>query len=471
MRTNNVINGLGVLLLAATSSAEAKNEQPNVVFILVDDMGWKDLGVYGSDYHQTPQIDNFAKDGVLFTNGYAACTVSSPTRASIMTGKYPAKLHITDWIEGHKFPKAKLKVPNWTMHLPHEETTMAEVFKASGYTTAHVGKWHLGEQEEYWPENHGFEINIGGWAKGAPSLNRNTRKPNGYFSPYGNPRLKDGPEGEYLTERLAEEVCGFLDKHQSKPFFLNLWLYNVHTPLQAKEDKVARYQSIADSTKLHSNPVYAAMVEHVDDAVGKIISKLKELNLYDNTIIIFTSDNGGLLVAGRTQKVTDNSPLRLGKGHIYEGGVRVPLIIKNANQVAKGTVNHTPVISTDFFPTLVDVLQLSVDKSVIKGFDGVSIKPLLTDKPTSLKRKSIYWHYPHYHTEGATPYSAVRNGDWKLLHLIETNSYELYNLKEDIGETRNLAATNPKMVKKLTRELEKWKKKMNAQMPEINIKN
>ena len=185
-------------MLALTAFAKP-TEQPNVVFILVDDMGWKDLGVYGSDYYQTPQIDKFAQDGVLFTNGYAACTVSSPTRASIMTGKYPAKLHITDWIEGHKFPKAKLKVPEWTMFLPQEETTMAEVFKASGYTTAHIGKWHLGELEKYWPENQGFDINIGGWANGAPNFNRNTKNPNGYFSPYGNPRLKDGPNGEYLT--------------------------------------------------------------------------------------------------------------------------------------------------------------------------------------------------------------------------------------------------------------------------------
>ncbi len=459
----NLSCSAAMLALTATAKPVA---QPNVVFILVDDMGWKDLGVYGSDYHQTPQIDSFAKDGVLFTNGYAACTVSSPTRASIMTGKYPAKLHITDWIEGWKFPKAKLKVPDWTMYLPHEETTMAEIFKNAGYTTAHIGKWHLGGQEKDWPENHGFDINIGGWARGAPLLNRNTNNPNGYFSPYGNPRLKDGREGEYLTERLAAEACNFLDNHQSQPFFLNLWLYNVHTPLQAKEDKVKRYQSIVDSTKLQMNPVYAAMVEHVDDAVGKLVSKLKALGLYDNTIIIFTSDNGGLVGRG-AKKVTNNSPIRLGKGHIYEGGVRVPFIIKNTHQTAKGNVNHKPVISADFLPTLVDMLELPVDKSVQKGFDGVSLKPLLTDKPSNLKRKSIYWHYPHYHNEGATPYSAVRHGDWKLLHIIESDTYELYDLNEDIGETNDLASMHPKMVRKLTRELEKWKKKMSAQMPEV----
>jgi arylsulfatase A len=465
MITSKHILSYSAAMLALTATAKPAT-QPNVIFILIDDMGWKDLGVYGSDFHQTPNIDQLAADGVRFTNGYSACTVSSPTRASVMTGKYPAKLRITDWIEGHKFPKAKLKVPDWTMYLPYEETTMAEVFKAAGYTTAHIGKWHLGEQEKDWPEFHGFDINIGGWAKGAPNLNR-AKGMNGYFPPYGNPRLKDGPPEEYLTERLADEACNFLDNHQqSKPFFLNLWLYNVHTPLQAKEDKVNRYMSLVDSTRLQMNPVYAAMVEHVDDAVGQLIAKLKELGQYDNTIIVFTSDNGGLIANG-SRKVTNNSPLRLGKGHIYEGGVRVPFFIKQVNQKAAGVVNHTPVISNDFLPTFVDMLQLPVSKPVQQGFDGVSLTPLLKDKPTTLKRKAIYWHYPHYHTEGATPYSAVRYGDWKLIHIIETNTYELYNLKQDIGETNNLAASHPKMLKKLTKNLENWKKEVKAQMPEV----
>jgi len=472
MINSNYILSCSAAMLALTAAAKPASQpaaktasQPNVVFILVDDMGWKDLGVYGSDFHRTPNIDQLAADGVLFTNGYSACTVSSPTRASVMTGKYPARLHITDWIDGHKFPKAKLKVPDWTMYLPYKETTMAEVFKNAGYLTAHVGKWHLGEQEKDWPEFHGFDINIGGWAKGAPQLNK-AKGMNGYFPPYGNPRLKDGPEDEYLTERLANEVSQFLDQHHSKPFFLNFWLYNVHTPLQAKEDKVKKYTALVDSTKLQMNPVYAAMVEHVDDAVGKLVAKLKSLGLYDNTIIIFTSDNGGLISNG-PRKVTNNSPLRLGKGHIYEGGVRVPVFIKQVNQAAAGAVNHTPVISNDYLPTLVDILQLPVEKAVKEGFDGVSLKPLLQVNPKTLKRKSIYWHYPHYHTEGATPYSAVRYGDWKLLHIIETNTYELYNLKKDIGETNNLAASNPKMLKKLISDLEKWKKEVNAQMPEL----
>ena len=454
-------------LLVNTPSifAQQQQQQPNVVLIVVDDMGWKDLGVYGSDFHKTPQIDNFAKDGVRFTNAYAACTVSSPTRASIMTGKYPAKLHLTDWIEGHKMPKAKLQIPDWTMYLAQEETTLAEVLHANGYQTAHIGKWHLGENEKYWPENQGFDINIGGFSGGSPNLNIK-KGLNGYFVPYGNPRLKDGPESEYLTERLANEACNFIQQSQTKPFFLNLWFYNVHTPLQAKQEKIDKYTALVDSAKQHRNPVYAAMVEHVDDAVGKVITQLKSLGLYDNTIVVFTSDNGGLIRKSKGQ-VTDNSPLRLGKGERYEGGVRVPLIVKSAQQLAPNRTDNTPVMSIEFMPTLIDVAKLQVDKKVLNLIDGVSVKPLLISENGKLKRKSLYWHYPHYHTEGATPYSAVRNGDWKLIHIIETNTFELYNLKSDVSETKNLINSESAIAAKLKRELENWKFKMRAQMPTI----
>lgn len=466
---NPILPISSVSLLCVTNPAIVAQQQtkPNVVLIVVDDMGWKDLGVYGSDYHRTPQIDAFAKDGVRFTDAYAACTVSSPTRASLMTGKYPAKLHITDWIEGHKMPNAKLQIPDWTMYLPLEETTLAEVFKANGYATAHIGKWHLGEDAKYWPENQGFDINIGGWRAGQPNVDKK-KGYNGYFSPYGNPRMTDGPVGEYLEERLTNEACKFMQQSQSKPFFLNFWLYNVHTPLMAKEDKIEKYKAIVDSTKLQKNPIYAAMVEHVDDAVGKVIAELKRLGLYDNTIIIFTSDNGGL-IAGKKNQVTNNSPLRLGKGERYEGGVRVPLIIKTVNQQAPNRTNSTPVISIDYMPTLIDLAQLNVDKKVLKGIDGVDIKPLLISENGKLKRKSIFWHYPHYHTEGATPYSAVRSGDWKLIHTIETNSYELFNLKTDISESNNLIDTEPAIAAKLKKELEDWKKKMGAQMPTVKV--
>ncbi len=439
---------------------------PNVVLIVIDDMGWKDLQIYGSDFHKTPAIDQLAADGILFTDAYAACTVSSPTRASLMTGKYPAKLHLTDWIEGWKMPDAKLKVPDWTMYLPVEEMTMADLFKRAGYRTVHIGKWHLGEDPQYWPEHHGFDINIAGWSKGAPFRSKQEGF-NGYFTPYGNPRLEDGPEGEYLTERLASEACNYINTSTSQPFFMNLWFYNVHTPLQAKQEKIDHYTELIDTSKLQKNPVYAAMVEHVDDAIEKVVGALKEKGLYNNTIIILTSDNGGLIGRGEN-KITNNAPLRSGKGDIYEGGVRVPLIIKNLHQQNKGSVDHHPVISMDFLPTLVDVLQLPATRKERKDFDGVSLKPLLLGKTKKLRRNAIFWHYPHYHIEGATPYSAVRHGDWKLINTLEEDKYELYNLKEDIGETKDIASQNPQITKKLTKELEKWRKKVKAQMPTVN---
>lgn len=459
------ISSISLLCVSSPAIIAQEQQKPNVVMILVDDMGWKDLSVYGSDYYESPQIDAFANDGILFTNAYAACTVSSPTRASLMTGKYPAKLHVTDWIEGHKMPKAKLKVPDWTMYLAHEETTLAEVFKQNGYATAHFGKWHLGEDEKYWPEFQGFDINIAGWSKGQPNLNKKIGT-NGYFSPYGNPRLKDGPVGEHLDERLAEEACRFIEQSKSKPFFLNFWLYDVHTSLQAKQDKIDKYTALLDSTKHQKNPTYAAMVEHVDDAVGTVIAQLKTLGLYDNTIIILTSDNGGL-IGNKKNQVTNNAPLRLGKGERYEGGVRVPLIIKNIHQQGAQRVENTPVISIDYMPTIIDMAKLKVDKKVKKGFDGVDIKPLLISEKGKLKKRSLFWHYPHYHTEGATPYSAVRHGDWKLIHTIETNSYELYNLNTDISESKNLIDSEPTIAAKLKKELETWKKKVGAQMPTV----
>jgi arylsulfatase A-like enzyme len=453
-------------ILSGTSMMSAAN--PNVVFIVVDDLGWKDFHIYGSDYYQTPCIDKFASDGMLFTDAYSACTVSSPTRASLKTGKYPAKLHVTDWIEGWNMPNAKLKIPDWTQYLPLEETTLPEVFKRAGYKTAHIGKWHLGEDPKYWPENQGFDINIAGWGKGSPNQNKKEGY-GGYFSPYGNPRLKDGPKGEYLTERMANEACNFITENSSAPFFLNLWFYSVHTPLQAKKDKIDYFASIVDSSKLQKNPVYASMVSHVDDAVGKIINTLKEKGLYDNTIIILTSDNGGLIGKGK-KKVTNNAPLRSGKGDMYEGGVRVPLIIKNINQDGKGQTNHIPVISIDFMPTLVDMLNLPITAEEKKNFDGISLKPILNGQENQLKRKAIFWHYPHYHIEGATPYSAIRYENWKLIHIYETDKYELYDLKNDIGETTDLSAGNPALVKKLAQKLENWKKQMNAQMPVPNVK-
>lgn len=428
--------------------------------ILVDDLGWTDLGSFGSDLYQSPNIDKLASEGVQFTNSYAACTVCSPTRASILTGKYPARINVTDWIEGHKYPWAKLNVPDWTMYLPNEEYTMAEAFKDAGYKTAHFGKWHLGEKEENWPENHGFDLNVGGWKKGAPHSDKK-KGYNGYFSPYGNPRLVDGPKDEYLTERLSSEVCDYIEANSEETFFVNFWLYNVHMPLQAKQDKIDKYKTLVDSTAKHQNATYAAMVEHTDDAVGKIIAKLKEKGLYENTIILFSSDNGGL-IGNPNKTVTNNAPLRSGKGDIYEGGVRVPTIIYAPKQEIEHKEIDEPIISMDYYPTLMELTGISSSKTQAQTLDGISLLPLMRGN-NEKEREALYWHYPHYHQEGAVPYSSVRMGDWKLIENFETNTFELYNLKDDISESKDLKYERPEIVAKLKGQLNSWREEVSAQ--------
>ncbi len=453
------------ILLSTLNACQSEVKKPNVIVILVDDLGATDLGCYGSDFYQTPNIDQLANEGTRFTNSYSSCTVCSPTRASIMTGKYPAHQDLTDWIEGHKYPWAKLKIPDWNMHLDSTDFTLAEAFKDAGYFTAHVGKWHLGEMEKDWPENHGFDINIGGWAKGAPHRNK-TNGFNGYFSPYGNPRLEDGPDDEYLTERLTSEVCNLIDEKGDDPFFINFWLYNVHTPLQACKDKIIKYSALIDSTKRHQNPVYAAMVEHTDEAVGKVIDKLKEKGLYENTIILFSSDNGGL-IGRKRNKVTNNYPFRLGKGGMYEGGVRIPTILYSPFQKTKGQQIDEPVISNDYYPTLATLAGVSIPEKQKVAMDGYSWLPLLNGE-LNLNRDAIFWHYPHYHQEGAVPYSAIRMGDWKLIENFETNDLELYNLKDDIGEVKNLFDEETAQVHLLKNKLEEWRLSVKAQMPSKN---
>ena len=434
--------------------------------ILVDDMGWTDLGSFGSDLYQTPNIDKLASEGVMFTNSYAACTVCSPTRASIVTGKYPARLRLTDWIEGHRFPWAKLAVPDWTMYLPEEEYTIAEAFKDAGYKTAHFGKWHLGEEEKNWPENHGFDINIGGWKKGAPHKDKK-KGYTGYFSPYGNPRMEDGPRGEYLTERLSDDICQYIDKNDDSPFFINFWMYNVHMPLQAKQDKIAKFSKLVNPNAKHKNATYAAMVSHTDDAVGEIIAKLKEKGLYENTIILFSSDNGGLV--GKSKKpVTSNAPLRNGKGDIYEGGVRIPTIIHSPIHKFVNKKIDAPIISMDYYPTLMDLVGISSKKSRAQTIDGKSLLPLLTHSK-ELDRDAVYWHYPHYHQEGGVPYSAIRDGDYKLIQNFEKNTYELFDLKNDIGEKNNVIADNPEQFELLKKKLEYWRKDVNVQYATENV--
>lgn len=444
---------LGLMTLAA---APTPGRHPNVILILVDDMGQTDLSCYGSRFYETPNVDQLAKDGVRFTNGYSACTVCSPTRAALLTGKYPARLHLTDWIAGHERPHAKLKIPDWQKFLPFEEITLAEQLKSAGYATASIGKWHLTPglkegDEAYYPDKHGFDVNIGGYHRGQPPR---------YVSPYGIPTLKDGPSGEFLTDREAEEAVKFMTANKDKPFFIYLPHYAVHQPIAGKPEVVAKFKAKADKTPdlKQKNATYAALVTSVDDSLGTIRAALKNLKLEDDTIIVFTTDNGGLL------PTTDNSPLRAGKGSAYEGGVRVPLIVYWPGVTKAGAIEATPAVSVDLYPTLLEMTGVKPLQSLV---DGVSLAPLLKSgaKPD---REAIFWHYPHYHPGGATPYSAIRSGDLRLVHFYEDGHDELYDLAADIGETKDLAAAQPERAKALRTRLDAWLKSVDAQLPTAN---
>ena len=443
----------------STSCVKQKEKKPlNIVVFFIDDLGWTDMGCYGSDVYETPAIDKLALEGVRFTNAYSACTVCSPSRAAIMTGKYPARLHLTDWITGHDFPDAKLKVPDWTMYLDTAETTIAEELRQAGYTTGITGKWHLGEDPIYWPENQGFDLNIGGYNRGQPGS---------YFYPYdGNragwgvpPNLDTGSENEYLTYRLTDEAAKFIRKNKKKKFFLYFAHYAVHTPLQAPDSLVEHYKEKIKEGDRHNNPVYAAMVHATDQSVEQIMKVLDEEGLTENTAIFFTSDNGGLIL----RHVTDNYPLRAGKGSAYEGGIRIPFIAKIPGITPEGKVCPFPVITMDLFPTIMEMAGLEV-----KEHDGKDLLPLLKDPASRLDRSVLYWHYPHYHYGGATPYSSLRQGDWKLIYFFEDNHFELYNLAEDISESHDLASSMPDKVLELKSKLEGWWKETGAQMPEPN---
>jgi arylsulfatase A len=439
-----------VFIFVATlfARALAAAEPLNVVLILVDDLGSTDMGYTGSDTHKTPNIDKLAAESVRFTTAYAACTVCSPTRAALMSGKYPARLHVTDWIPGHVRAQAKLRVPEWTMHLPLEEVTLAEVLKPKGYATASIGKWHLGD-EQFWPTAQGFDINIAGTHKGQPPS---------YFAPYKIPTLQpEGNAGEYLPERESLEACKFIEANKEKNFFLYLPCHLVHTPLQGKPEVVAQYKAIISETAIHKNPVYAAMIQALDEEVGTVLKKLDALNLREKTVVIFASDNGGLIGSTR------NPPFRAGKGSAYEGGVRTPLLIC-APGFAPG-VCAEPVITMDLYPT---VAELSRSGAAVPPMDGLSLVPLLKNPEATLERDALYWHYPHYHPGGATPYSAIRSGNYRLVEFYEDGHQELYNLANDVSETNDLAQKEPSKLRELKSKLDAWRASVGAQPPSPN---
>jgi arylsulfatase A len=440
--------GISANIHAEGSFARQSSRPLNVIVFLIDDMGATDLGCMGSRFYQTPNVDRLAQQGLKFTTAYSACTVCSPSRAALLTGKYPARLHITDWIPGEGRTNEKLLSPDWRMYLPNEERTLGNVFHDAGYATASIGKWHLGGPK-YYPEKHGFDINIAGTDKGQPPS---------YFSPYHIPTLKDGPVGEFLTDRESQEAVRFIEANKTRPFFLYLPHHAVHTPLMGKPGVVAKYRQRVRSDDKQNNPTYAALVESVDDSVGNVMQALERNALTDNTVVIFTSDNGGLLGS------TYNIGMRAGKGSAYQGGVRVPLIVRWPGITRAGAECAAPVITMDLYSTLLHACGASVKPGQIT--DGADLLPLL--QGSSIPDRPLFWHYPHYHGGGATPYSAVRDGDYRLIQFYEDNRAELYNLKTDPLESTNIAKTEPKVARKLLSELNLWRKRVKAQAPVEN---
>ena len=450
-------------------SCSNENEKPNLLFILVDDLGWTDVSYNKSDYYETIHIDNLSETSMLFDNAYAASSVCSPTRASIMTGKHPARVNITDWIPGLDPKNRPLLGPVDRNELPLEETTIAEVLRDNNYSTFYSGKWHLGSEGHY-PEDQGFDVNIGGFEKGSPM--------GGYYSPYKNPRLSDGPEGEYLTDRLTLETIELIrNRDTKKPFAAFLSFYNVHTPIQENKEfidyyveKLKSYENTSPETVKEGDAItllnqrnakYASMVHATDYNVGRIINFLKDNNLYENTLIVFTSDNGGLSTLRRVAP-TSVFPLRAGKGWLYEGGIRIPQLIKLPKQINKEIISE-PVVSYDLFPTIVNVLNLNHSVSDI---DGVDLTNLFVKK--DIERDFIFWHFPHYHGSLWKPGSALRNNDWKLVELHEENKVELYNLKDDLSETLDVSNRFPEITSKLVNKLNEIKIDLGANKATIN---
>lgn len=451
-------------------------KRPNIVFFLVDDLGWTDLSCFGSSFYETPNVDRLAAMGMKFTRGYAACPVCSPTRASILTGRYPVRTEITDYIN----PARGNQPENWkrkTQLLPAPfrtelrlaERTLAESLKDAGYATFFAGKWHLGGQGFY-PEDQGFDVNRGGIELGGPYGGKR------YFSPYGNPRLEDGPEGEHLPDRLATETVQFIKEHADQPFFAYVSFYSVHTPLIAREDLRQKYLAKRQAQGLDAplwaqegarrvrlvqqHAVYAAMVEAMDLAVGKVMEGLRTAGVAEETMIVFFSDNGGLSTS--EGHPTSNLPLRAGKGWMYEGGIREPMIVYVPGTTEAGAVCSQPVISTDFYPTLLELAGLPLEPDA--HVDGVSLVPLLKGQP--LQRGPLFWHYPHYGNQGGAPSGAVMDGPWKLIQWFEDDRLELFNVESDPSEAHDLAQEKPEQAQTLLRQLTAWREETGAIMPQ-----
>jgi len=448
-------------------SANAK--PPNVVVFLVDDLGFMDIGANNPDcFYETPHIDRLAKSGMRFTDGYAANPVCSPTRYSLMTGKYPTRVRATNFFSGKRGGKFNPAPLNDEM--PLEEITIAEALKSKGYVTFFAGKWHLGGSEEFYPQNQGFDINIGGHSRGGPYTGKK------YFAPFKNPQMEvESPDGEHLPARLARDTASFIESNKEQPFLAYLSFYSVHTPLIGRPDLVKKYKAkaaeingpeFADEEQifgdkprkvriLQKHAVYAAMVEAMDEAVGTVLDQLEKSGVADHTIVVFTSDNGGLSTSEGSP--TSNLPLRGGKGWVYEGGIREPWIIRYPGVTEPGSESGEPICSIDLFPTVAAAAGISVDHLV----DGIDLTPAL--KGEELDRKSLYWHYPHYSNQGGIPGGAIREGNYKLFERYEDGRVHLYDLEKDPGERNDLAEENPDLVKEMRSRLHEWYKEVDAQ--------
>jgi len=459
------------LIILSVSAFSQEKEPFNILLIHVDDLGATDLGVFGSDFYETPHIDRLASEGMFFTQSYAAAAICSPSRAALMTGKYPARTGITDWIRakfqggsGLALPSEyeenegkPLRTPKNQGFLPLEEETLAERLKKLGFSTMHVGKWHLGETGNY-PEDQGFDVNIGGNDLGQPPT---------YFDPYlpqnGNKDyvLKNVPprkDGEFLTDREGDEIVNFIQNQNSK-FFIHWAPYAVHTPIMGPADLVEKYK--AKTPGIHRNPTYAALVENLDQNVGKVLGELDRLGLRENTLVIFTSDNGGLI--GNPQNpVTVNLGLRSFKGYPYEGGIRVPTIVRWPGRIAPGSISSTPIITMDWVSTILNYLGAPIPDYL----DGESLRSIFENPEENIKR-DLFWHFPHYRTPDVLPYSIVRSGDYKLIYYFDGSEAELYDLSNDPKEEKNLVMEFPQMVSQLKIKLENWWKETGARLPQL----
>ncbi len=506
---------LVVALIASPFGYSAQqNVRPNIVFVLIDDMGWSDVGVYGSPFYETPNIDRLAADGMRFTDAYATCHVCSPSRASILTGKYPARLNLTDWLTGRRnLAFQRLLNGEKIQGLPLKETTIAETLRDHGYRTGMFGKWHVGEAEAG-PLKHGFDVQVPqNWFKGWPKA--------GYHYPFEMDGI-EGKPGDYLTDNLTDEALRFIEESKDQPFFLYMSYFAVHDPIQGRKDLLAKYTKKRDSLprddkpfvlegnpdsetqftpeqldemiktpayeayrllpnsmvkikQRQDNPQFAAQVEGADENIGRLLSKLKDLGLDENTIVVFTSDNGGMSAAnfsGQTRVINPNRldsayagsnlPLRGAKGWMYEGGIRVPLIVKWPSKIKAGTESAEPVIGTDFYPTFLDLVGLPLMPE--QHADGVSLAPILGDNK-KLDREAIYWHFPHYSNHGLqSPGAAIRSGKYKLLEYFENGTVQLFDLSEDLGEQNDLSKMNPEIVKRLQEKLQAWRDEVGAEM-------